>query len=200
MIRRVDVVKKMKQKRCRENKYDISGSFGIGWTTNTNREFYFELKDYDRVRLIVWREHINKRDGFRTLIGYNKETKKTVKMHVYLGYSGYDHVDRNQLNNLVNNLRHCTLSQNSMNQGLHSNNASGFTGVYWYKALQKWRAQIKKEGKVYCLGYFANKEDAIRARLKAEMEYFGEFSPQQHLFDKYDIKNNKITIKETTYE
>lgn len=25
------------------NKYDLSGEHGIGWTTNTNREFYFDL-------------------------------------------------------------------------------------------------------------------------------------------------------------
>lgn len=31
------------------------------------------------------------------------------------------------------------------------------------------------------------KEDAIIARLKAEKEYFGEFSANQDLFEKYNI-------------
>ncbi len=37
------------------------------------------------------------------------------------------------------------------------------------------------------LGYFINKEDAIKARLIAEKEYFGEFAPQRHLFEQYEI-------------
>lgn len=31
------------------------------------------------------------------------------------------------------------------------------------------------------------KEDAIKARLKAEKEYFGAFAPQKHLYNKYNI-------------
>lgn len=34
---------------------------------------------------------------------------------------------------------------------------------------------------------FDNKEDAIRARLQAEKEYFGEFAPQRHLFEEHGI-------------
>ena len=32
-----------------------------------------------------------------------------------------------------------------------------------------------------------NQEDAIKARLKAELKYFGEFAPQKHLFKQYGI-------------
>jgi hypothetical protein len=37
------------------------------------------------------------------------------------------------------------------------------------------------------LGCFSDKIDAIKARLKAEKEYFGEFAPQQHLFEQYEV-------------
>ena len=38
------------------------------------------------------------------------------------------------------------------------------------------------------LGHFDNKDDAIRARLNAEVKYFGEFAPQKHLYEQYGIK------------
>ena len=28
------------------NQYDLSGEYGIGWTSNTNEEFYFDLEDF----------------------------------------------------------------------------------------------------------------------------------------------------------
>ena len=42
--------------------------------------------------------------------------------------------------------------------------------------------------KTIYLGTFAEKRDAIISRVKAEQEYFGEFAPQRHLFDEYEIK------------
>lgn len=39
------------------------------------------------------------------------------------------------------------------------------------------------------LSRFVNKEDAIRARLRAERQYFGEFAPQRHLFEEYGIED-----------
>ena len=42
-------------------------------------------------------------------------------------------------------------------------------------------------GVKYNLVSFINKNDAIIARLRAEKKYFGEFSPQQALFEQYGI-------------
>ena len=39
------------------------------------------------------------------------------------------------------------------------------------------------------LGSYQNKKDAIRARLVAEKQYFGEFAPQRHLFKEYGIED-----------
>lgn len=57
------------------------------------------------------------------------------------------------------------------------NNTSGFTGVSWDKRVNKWVAEIKINYKRYRLGFFDNKEDAIRAReIAAEnaIEYYQE--------------------------
>jgi hypothetical protein len=37
------------------------------------------------------------------------------------------------------------------------------------------------------LGYFINKDDAIKTRLSAEAKYYGEFAPQKHLFEEYGV-------------
>ena len=41
------------------NKYDLLGSFGVGWTTNTNKEFWFDLEDYDKIKDYCWAENNN---------------------------------------------------------------------------------------------------------------------------------------------
>ena len=36
------------------NTYDLSGEYGIGYTSNTNKEFYFDLEDYDKIKDHCW--------------------------------------------------------------------------------------------------------------------------------------------------
>ena len=36
------------------NKYNLNGEYGIGWTSNTNEEFYFDLEDYDKIKDYCW--------------------------------------------------------------------------------------------------------------------------------------------------
>ena len=174
---------KTKSSRHKINKYDISGSYGIGWTTNTNREFYFELSDYDKIKDLCWIETFD--NGVSRLSAYDPNTKKNVRMHVLLGYKNCDHIDKNEFNNLRSNIRECSHQQNDFNRGLYKNNKSGVTGVSWIEKSQRWIARIMVNGKNIHIGSFLNKEDAIVARLKAELEYFKEFAPQRNLIKKY---------------
>jgi len=89
----------------------------------------------------------------------------------------FDHRDRIKLNNLSNNLREVTYSQNAINQGIRSDNNSGIVGVGWDKNKNKFRARIVVDGKEIFLGRFADLQDATEARRQAEMKYHGEFSP-----------------------
>lgn len=180
--------KKLKKKY---NEYDLSGEYGIGWTTNTKKEFYFDLEDYDKIKNYAWRERVSNNGKYHALVARDKETKKMVLMSNLLGYKHYDHKDRNPLNNRKENLRKATYSQNAQNRTVGSNNTSGIIGVHYSKSAQKWRAVIKLNGKHNHLGYFVNKDEAIKTRLKAEVEYFGEFSPQKHLFKQYGINAKK---------
>lgn len=83
-----------------------------------------------------------------------------------------DHIDRNGLNNQRDNLRSATNKENQENTGLPSNNTSGCKGVSWDKRSSKWRATIYHHKKRIYLGYFKNKEEAIKVRKQAETEYF----------------------------
>ena len=174
------------QSRKKYNVYNLDGEYGIGWTSNTNKEFYFELDRYDEIKNICWQEHRSSKN-FSTLVGYDFSVGKKVKMHVFLGYNQYDHIDHNELNNLVSNLRPATHQENQCNMQKRYNNKSGFIGVSWNTQKQKWIAQIQCKGTYYNLGGYCSIEDAVIARLKAEQKYFGEFAPQKDLFKIYNI-------------
>lgn len=167
------------------NIYDLNGEHGVGYTLNTNREFYFDLKNYNLIKNICWDEITI--GNTSKLIGYNPQTGKPITMHELLGFKNYDHIDRNELNNLEDNLRKCDATQNRMNSSVRSDNTSGCTGVYIAASTNRWRASISAYGVNKYLGSFINKEDAIKARLSAEKEIFQEFSAQQHLYEEYGI-------------
>jgi hypothetical protein len=60
-------------------------------------------------------------------------------------------------------------------KAINSNNTSGHKGVVWHKKAGKWTAVIMFKRKKYYLGLFADIEDAIEARKKAENKIYGEF-------------------------
>ena len=179
--------------RHKINEYDLSGEYGIGLTSNTNEEFYFDLEDYDIIKDYCWAACEPVKGYIRIETSINN---KGVNMAQLLtGQKDIDHIDRNPMNNRRLNLREATRSQQGMNRKKQSNNTSGFIGVYWDKRQNRWMSAIKIKGKQKHLGYFVNKNNAVIARLKAEKKYFGEFAPQRHLFEQYGIND-----KETNYE
>ncbi|MCC9273543.1 MAG: alcohol dehydrogenase [Enterococcus aquimarinus] len=70
-----------------------------------------------------------------------------------------------------------------LTQKTYSNNTSGQKGVYWDKRNKKWQSGITIKGKRIFLGYYANKQDAINARLEAEEKYF------KPILEKYEKKD-----------
>lgn len=77
--------------------------------------------------------------------------------------------------------------KNNQKHSLSKSNTSGIAGVSYYKSNNKWKSYIYNDGKVISLGYYFDKEDAIRARLEAEAKYYGEYAPQRYLFEQYGI-------------
>jgi len=167
------------------NKYDLSGEYGVGYCSNTDTEFYFDIEDYDKIKDYCWIEYDRK--GYHSLEAWNIGVGGNITMNWLITGKNCDHKNRNPLDNRKINLRACTITENNRNRSKGKNNTSGVIGVNWNKNENKWVARIKTTEKRVLLGYFNNKDDAIIARLKAEQKYFGEFSPQRHLFKQYKI-------------
>lgn len=86
-----------------------------------------------------------------------------------------DHIDGDGLNNRWANLREATPSQNSMNQKVRSDCASGVKGVSYDKRRNMWYAYIDLDGKRNHLGRHETLEEAAAVRQAAEKKYHGEF-------------------------
>lgn len=170
----------------KQNPYEIHGDVAIGTTYNTRDRFFVDLEDLELVRNYCWFVHEDD-TGYRSLMARIPGTDKHIKMSHLLGFKYYDHANRNSLDNRKSNFRKATNSENMMNRSLFSNNKSGVSGVYWDKTKKKWIASVKINKKDKYLGAYAEKDDAIKARLQAEADYYGEFAPQQHLFEQYGI-------------
>jgi hypothetical protein len=52
-------------------------------------------------------------------------------------------------------------------------NTSGVTGVNFDTNLTKWRARINVDKEQISLGLFTEFDEAVKARLDAEIKYFG---------------------------
>jgi hypothetical protein len=73
-----------------------------------------------------------------------------------------DHIDRNPLNNSLDNLRWADKSINSLNR-VSKPHTSKFRGVCWDKSRNKWRATIYLNGKTIYLGRFEIEEEGALA-------------------------------------
>ena len=110
----------------KENKKDLSGKYGIIWSSNTNEEIYFDLEDADRILKHCW---------YIDSIGYTTTSinRTNVRMHVFLGFKWHDHHNKNKLDNRKESLVHCSSQENVRNSSVNKNNTSGITGVYFDK-------------------------------------------------------------------
>jgi hypothetical protein len=115
-----------------------------------------------------------------------RSNKTTIKLHRVilermLGralQSGevVDHVNCDGLDNRRTNLRLATRQQNQANARRRSDNKSGYKGVIFDKARNKWRAEIRSMGIRKYLGRFDTADEAYRAYCDAATILFGEFA------------------------
>lgn len=88
-----------------------------------------------------------------------------------------DHINRNTLDNRLDNLRPATASQNRCNTGPRVNNKCGYKGVS-AKQNGTFSVMIQIHGKQRYVGLFRSVEEAARAYDAAARELHGEFAYQ----------------------
>ena len=115
-----------------------------------------------------WEWSIN-RDGYRKI----KIKQATFEVHrlVWVMHNGYipvglqiDHINRDRLDNRIENLRLVTHRQNAEN---NCRNMSGVPGVHWNKRDHYWQVAFRKEGALISVGRFKDFDVACEARKQA---------------------------------
>lgn len=183
---------RMTQIFSKHNKYILNEEYGIGFASNSNAEFYFDLEYFDLIKNYCWYQ--DKKDKYLKTNDKNRnnDLHRTILLHRIImrcdDDNVIDHINRNRVDCRKENLRISSNRDNARNRNVSKNNASGFTGIFYDKKRHKWGSQLIIDDKKVYFKRFDDKEDAIKARLEAELKYFGkEFAPQRHLFEEYDI-------------
>ena len=140
-----------------EQDFQVVG--GIRWLALTNpasrTEYaYFPTKDRDGKKCILLMHRI--------LLGLHHGDPREC-----------DHINSNGLDNRRENIRVCEVLENRKNRQKNRNNSSGAKGVY--KHRDKWRAEIRSDGRKYYLGVFATLSEAAAAYAEASKKLHGEF-------------------------
>ena len=122
-------------------------------------------EDYERLSQYSWQACKGKNDNTfyakRRINVFGKATVIPMQVEI-LGrklFCVVDHIDGNGLNNQRSNLRYATKRQNSQNR--HENKTSKYPGVSWHKRNNKWRSDIRINGKKITLGYFDDEHAAF---------------------------------------
>ena len=82
-----------------------------------------------------------------------------------------DGIDNNG-NYEPNNYRWVTEKEQSVNKRVYKNNKTGYRGVYIRG--NKYRVEIKQNGKTIYIGTYLNLKEALKARENAELKYYGK--------------------------
>jgi hypothetical protein len=120
-----------------------------------------------------------RKDGYVQLyIENQRQYAHRVAWRLYYGEwpdRSIDHIDGNKSNNKISNLRLADMSQQKANARINSNNTSGYRGVHWNTAANKFQALLKHRGRAYHLGLFATAKEAHVAYQKKFNEIYGKF-------------------------
>lgn len=170
------------------NSYKFYDDYVIGFATNGS--FIIDKDSYDLIKGYTW--YLNK-------TGYvvTQKDRETIYLHrLVLGLPNkvekeiVDHANGKRNDNRKQNLRACLSKDNNKNFPLRKDNQNGpIPGVAWEKDRKKWKATLRCNKIQVLLKRFDKVEDAVIARIEAELKYFGKYSRRyeqyQQILDKY---------------
>ena len=143
------------------NKIEVNG--------NETKVFFFnggyfviDTEKYDKIRQYCWVKI--KQKGVEYAI--TRVNNKNIYLHRFItdcpDNKVIDHIDRNGLNNKMENLKICTIFENNQNR-----KNINIAGINFRKDTNKWRARLRKGKKDILNKCFDTIEEAIQARKQA---------------------------------
>jgi hypothetical protein len=140
--------------------------------------YNYSISNLGRVRndkTGTFKKGINNGKGYLRVHLYKNNIPKSFLIHRLIGIyfienvnncKEIDHLNRNKLDNCVDNLRWATSSQNQANRGKKQNTTSIYKGVSFDKVRDKWISRISKDNKQKYLGFFLTEIEAFDCRKK----------------------------------
>jgi hypothetical protein len=131
----------------------------------------YALVDADRYDEInQWRWNLSDY-GYATRHQYTPHSEKISMARYLLGLSKgdglfADHINRDRLDNRLDNLRIVTKAENTQNMSKRPGLSSQYRGVCYAKTRdrkKKWKADAMVSGKAHHLGWFLTEEEAATA-------------------------------------
>jgi hypothetical protein len=158
------------------------------------KEYLHSLFDYKDGQLI-WKVQKANRTQIGSVAGWaNRDIHgqqymnveldgKSYKVHriVFVYHHGYmpkriDHIDGNRFNNNIENLREVTASQNALNSKFRRSNTSGSKNVFFDNRSNKWRVQLRINGRSKSFGAYDNLELADLVATEARDKFHGAYA------------------------
>jgi hypothetical protein len=164
---------------CKEEFRDVPCYEGMYQVSDLGRVKSVLRKSWNGHSFIVQKEKILKSINNKGYLyvavckkskSYKKQIHQLVAMsflnHVPCGYEiVVDHINNIRIDNRLVNLQITTNRENCSKDKI-GKGSSKYTGVYWHKTSQKWRAMIRINGKRKYLGLFANELEAYESYKK----------------------------------
>ena len=133
--------------------------------------------DFEKIMSLKWSKTANGK--YFTHTNY-KPHKFNIRLHRFIldAPAGVlvDHINGNTFDNRRENLRLCSITENSRNREKRSDSNNPYKGVHYNKQRKKWRSYIQINGKQKWLGYFNTAEEAREAYIEQAKKLHGEFA------------------------
>lgn len=174
-VSKKEKVREMHKKNKKYNVFEKKGDVCVGYTTS-GATFLIDTEDLDRISKYCWCEdkqgYIRSNIGDRTYVYLHRFVLNIDDKRII------DHINRDRKDNRRMNLRIATYQQNNMNRGVNQNSKTGVKGVRKSKNGKRYIASIVKNYQNIHIGTYDTLEEARQARIKKEIELFGEFAFQ----------------------
>lgn len=152
---------------------------------NITQDQVKRLFDYDDSGNLIWKIRPNSKVSIGDIVGtlnkkigylYTRVSGHIIAVHriIFLWHYGYlpendiDHIDKNRLNNKIENLREISRVCNSRNCNVSKNNKSGISGVSYNTKRDRYCVSITVNYKQYSIGSITDFDEAVCLRLAIE--------------------------------